>query len=505
MEGGISGQLDPGAHTGMSLWAGLATGVPLAVHGVAAAVEARPDGGGMQPTSARSWRAAPLWDSLTAQGVAAVAIGWPGTSCASSWNATVVDDRYAQAHATLDLDWPLAPRCVHPAHWRDALRELRVHPEDLDEKALRAAPAPVLAHAASMHAAVTYLVGASDWRFLAVHYGPLLAAGGVGAVLLFDAMLARLQALAGADCDLVVVGSDGLLTGAGPGFAQDLLVHGARPADVTATVLARFGLRSANAVGAALEGTRHPALRTIGPPAVASAGPIPDLDDMPETLAQQLRLEMARHAMADGDFGAAADWLEQVLQARPDDPELIYLLGHCRFFLGDWETTLVLGQRLTLTWPEHPWGQMMIGAALMQSGDSSAARPCLDAAASKAAGEPLACLRLGAIALHLGRAAEAEAHYRQALDDAACAADAHAGLGLALLAQGDMQGGEARLRASLGLRYHAPALHHRLGVLYASQGRSDMAAAALRTALAQRPGVAEVEALLARMTEAGRA
>lgn len=482
----------------MSLWAGLATGVALAEHGVAAALETRADGGGVQPASARSWRVAPLWDMLARAGVDAIAVGWPGTSCASAWRATVVDDRYAHAAATLDQDWPLAPRCIHPARWRERLRELRVHPEDLDEAALRAAPAAVLAHAASMHAAATCLIDAASWRFFAIHYGPLLAAGGAGAALLFDAFLARLRELAGADCDIVVVGSEGLLASAGAGFAADLLVHGAGPADITASVLARFGLRRENAAGRVLEGTLHASLRTI---AAAPAAPVahPRHPDEPELLAHERRLQLARNALADGDFSAAAAWLEALPQARADDPEALYLLGHCRFFLGDHGATLALGQRLQAGWPELPWGPLMIGAALMQGGDTAAARPQLDAAARLAGADPVASLRLGAIALHLGRAPEAEIHYARALADPACAADAQAGLGLARLAQGDLAGGEARLRASLGLRYHAPALHHQLGVLHAALGRREPALASLRTALAQRPGMPEVRALLERL------
>lgn len=499
MEGGISGRLEAGAHSGLSLWTGIATGVALAAHGVAAPLEARPDGGGVQAISARSWRAAPLWDMLAGQGVESIAVGWPGTSCASDWNATVVDERYAEAPATLAHDWPLAPRCVHPAHWRDTLRDLRVHPEDLDDKALRAAPAAVLAHAASMHAAATCLIAQAPWRFLAVHYGPLLAAGGVGAALLLDALLARLRQLAGADCDIVMAGSDGLLAAAGPGFAADLLVHGAGPADLTASVLARFGLRREGAAGRVLEGVRHGALREFAAPAAGAT-----LDaGVPGALDTVQRREMARHAMADGDFGAAAAWLEPLHEAGAGDPELLYLLGHCRFFMGQHEATLALGRRLAAAWPERPWGPMMIGAALMQGGDAAAAAPFLETAARLAAGEPLASLRLGAIALHLGRAAEAEAHYDRAAGDPACAADAQAGLGMARLAQGDLAGGEARLRASLGLRFHAPLLHHQLGVLYAAQGRRELAQASLRTALAQRPGLAGVQELLERVAREG--
>jgi Flp pilus assembly protein TadD len=475
--------------------------MPVTTHGIAAAYETRPDGGGVQPTGARSWRTAPLWETLQAHGIRSAVVGWPGTACATDWSATVVDERYAQAVATLDADWPLAPHCVHPAALRAPLRDLRIHPEELDDAALCAAPAVPLAHAVSCHAAATWLIESEPWQFLAVHYGPLLAGGQAGAALLFDAMLARLLELAGAGTDLVVVGSEGMLAAAGPGFASDVLVHGARPADVAATVLARFGLRRDDAPGRILEGTAHDALRGVAAPPVKAYAVVPaGADaDVHATVAQAERarlLELAGNALADGDFAAASALLEPALRERPDDPELAFLLGQCSFFLGDGQRALALGRTLVAAWPDRPWGPMMVGAALMQGGDAAAAGPYLDTAARLAGDDPQAALRLGAIALHLGRARDAERHYAVALRDASCAAAAHAGLGLARLAQGDTAGGEACLRASLGLQYHAPALHHQLGVLYASQGRREMAADALRTALAQRPGTVEVERLL---------
>jgi Flp pilus assembly protein TadD len=504
VEGGVSGRLDCGAQAGVTLWASVASGVAPTRHGIVGTEETRPDGGGVQPVGFRSWRAAPLWSTLHMQSIPTIVVGWPGTACATDWTGVVVDERYAHADAAPDLDWPLAPRCIHPASLRDTLADLRVHPADLAADALRAAPAPVLAHAASLHAAATALIESEAWACLAVHYGPLLSAGGVGAAMLFDAMLARLLALAGKDTDILIVGSGGsggggggggMLVAAGPGFAADVLVHGARPVDVAATVLARFGLRQEDAAGRVVEGATHGALRVIQAPAMAAAATHGDRaqPDSARVLA------LAAHAMADGDFGAAAALLEPAWRHRPTDPEIAFSLGQCRFFLGDGAGTLALGKLLIDAWPQRPWGPMMVGAGLMLGGDTAGAQPYFDSAARLAGDDPLAALRLGAIALHLGQARKAEAYYAVALAHPPCAADARAGMGLARLAQGDADGGEAQLKAALGLRYHAPALHHQLGVVYASQGRWVLAAASLRTSLAQRPGVAEVVELLRRV------
>lgn len=497
VEHGISGHLSIGLQSRMSFWTSVATGLPLLRHGVCPERETRPDEAGMQPTSARSWRVAPVWDVLAAQGVDTIAVGWPGSSCATHWRTNGVDDRYAEATDSLALDWPLAPSCIQPVAWRALLRDLRVHPDDLDETATRAAPPSVLAHAASMHAAATCLMEDAAWRFLAIHYGPLLAAGGVGAAMLFDAMLGRLQILAGSSCDIVVAGSGGLLAAAGPGFERDLLIHGARSADVGMTALARFGLRHAENWGSVLNGTMHGHLVVVDDdtarPLHATAGAA----DLP--VPYETQLEIARQALADGDFGDAASQLASLLRKHPEDPELLCLSGQCQFFLGDPKETLSIGQRIVAAWPDRPWGYIVTAAGLVLSGDWTAARSPLETAVQLAEGCPRAYLLLGAIALRMGAAAEAAHYYLQALDDLSIAADAQAGLGLACMAQGDLTAAENRFRASLGLRYHAPAVHYQLGVLHASQGRTDKAIAALSTSWSQRPDVPEVAELMHRI------
>jgi len=507
VDGGISGKLATGVQTGPTLWASVASGVGVATHGIAAALEMRADGGGTQAAGFRSWRAAPVWETLHAAGVSSIAVGWPGTACATDWQATVVDPRYAATAATLHTDsdgeaelaeWPLAPRCVHPAALRDALRDLRLHPVELDAHAVGAAPADVLAHAASMHAAATWLIESTPWQFAAVHYGALLAAGGDGAAMLFDAMIARLLLLAnnddGTSADIVIVGSEGLLIAAGPGFAADVLVHGATVADLAASVLARFGLRREDAAGRVLDGVNYATLRTVAAPpmAVVHAG-----DDAP--LVRERLGNLVADAMASGDFAAATALLAPAMVEWPDDHTLAFMLGQCHFYLGDSAAARTIGATLAQAWPDRPWGPMLTGAALMQAGDVDAAQPHLERAAELAGDDPAAALRLGAIAVHLGQLDAAERHYHVALRHPQCAAAARAGLGMARLARGDNAGGEQQLRASLGIDYHAPALHHQLGVLYASQGRFDSAVAALQTALAQQPGNAKAATLLAQV------
>ena len=509
VDAGSSGTLACARQAHATLWASVATGVPPAVHGIAGAQEVRPDGGGVQPIGARSWRSAPLWQTLEAEGILSAVVGWPATASADLWQGTVIDDRYSEPNASQREDWPLPPRCISPVRLRKVLRELRVHPGELDAAALRIAPAHVIAQSASLHAAATHIAEIEDWHFLAVHYGALLEVPGEGTAALFDAMIGRLLALAGPDTDIIVAGSRGMLIAAGPGFAADALLHGASPVDIAATVLARFGLQQEDGAGRVFAGVQHGALRSIGAPAMQAPQALSDVAPssphatrLMAAAEHAMLIAQATAAMSEGDHAGAAVLLDQALEQQPGQLDICALLGQCLFFLGDWQRCLAIGETLARAWPERPWGAMMVGAALMLSGDVAAATVHLQTASRLAAGDPRASVRLGTIALHLGRPREAEAHYKAGFSSAATAADARAGFGLARLAQGDAAGAEAHLRASLGLRFHAPALHHQLGLLFASQRRWDDAANTLRTALTQSPGLAEAAKLLRQVNDA---
>ena len=505
VETGTSGVLHGPALPAAMFWGSIVTGRPPSSHGIVGELEVRPDRGGVQPVSARSWRATPVWRILATEGVATAVIGWPATAPAATWQGCVVDDRFARPAGSLTEDWPLPPDCIAPKRLRAVLRGLRVHPEELDDSATGSLPPALLAAAASVHAAATHIAEHEPWRFLTVYYGLLAQVGGDLAWRFQDAMLGRLLALAGPDTDAIVVSPGGVLVAAGPGFAADVIVHGAGVADIVPTVLARFGLSQAGGAGRTLEGTKCGDLRRV----VAPPMPTPSPGDAPPAspaaapliadVEYRALLHLGSAALAAGDHAAAAGSFEAVLALRPDDFDARFQLGQCRFFLGDWPGCLELGRALAEAVPASPWGPMMVGAALALGGDALAAAPHLRAASRLAGRNPAAHVRLGAVAMHLGRFRDAEAHYAQALAIDPRSADARAGFGLARLALGDASGAEASLRASLGLQHHAPALHHQLGLLFAAQRRWPEAAAALRVALAQHPDLADAATLLRRV------
>ena len=513
VESGSSGVLDPNGLAGPMLWPTVATGVMPAVHGILGALELRADVGGVQPVGARSWHAPPVWQVAAEAGMAAAAIGIPGTSPATAWpGCCVVDDRYAAAPTSEWEDWPPAPGCIAPVRLREALRPLRVHPGELDAAARGGLPAGPLAAAVSIHAAAAHVAEHEDWRLLTVYYGLLAADGSDAAYEFQDAMLQRLMHLAGPGADTVVVSASGVLIAAGPGFARDAVLHGAGPADVAATVLARLGLRRPGAAGRVLDGTRHGPLRDCAATPRPAPAPVPAGSGGPPPGQEAARLvaEVEHHALvqrglaalAGGDHAAAALPLRAALAVRPDDLSALLLLGQCAVFLGDHADGARIGRRLAAARPDLPWGAMLAGASLALAGDDPGAAPLLAEAAALAGADPQAHVRLGALHLHLGRPADAEGHYRRALALDAALPEARAGLGLVLVAVGDAAGAEVQLRLALGLRYHAPALHLQLGTLQAAQGRLVEAAASLRAALAQHPGLPGAAAGLRRVEDA---
>ncbi len=497
IEAGASATLDTLSQHGPTFWTSIATGMPPTAHGVCTGLEVRADGGGVQRAGARSWCAPPVWQALAEAGIATAVVAWPAIAPADRWPGCAIDDQIVEPPIAPRMDWPLPPHCITPVRLRPTLRGLRVHPAELAGAALGGLPARAVAEAATVHAIATHIAEHESWRLLAVYYDLLSQDDGDAAWQFQDAMLARLIDLAGPRSDVIVVSSRGVLIAVGPGFRADSLIHAACGYDVAPTVLAQFGLRADHATGRALGAAECRSLQTIHVsmprqhPRERPPSPPPDTAAarLVASVEHEAVLQRAASALYAGAYASSAALLEKLVTDKPDDMQARFLLGQCRFFLGEWQACLEIGRYLSEALPSSPWGAMMMGAALALSGDRAAADVNLQAAAALAGDDPVVHIRLGAIALHLGRPLDARAHYEAALATDPNAADARAGLGLACLAQRDAAGAEAHLRASLGLRFHAPILHQQLGIVLAAQRRWAEAADALRTALMQNPNL----------------
>ena len=306
---------------GRALWASIATGRSPAVHGIMAGKVPRSDGGGVQPVGQTAWRHPAFWQTLQAAGRQTITVNWPATEPATAWAGTHVDSRFARATGP-DFDtWAVPRRSVAPDTLRAALRDLRVHPTDVEGAML--APfvpklneidqyrslslvnlAVALAEVSTVHAVTTALLAEQDWDVAAVHYHCLEAIqrlflhDGIDlrfentvdiAYMFTDAMLGRLMELAGEDTTIWVVSPNGVRPGMdgkavgwrASGFiaARGRWIEAGRTldpmrlVDIAPSLLARFGLV------AETDGKRIPALapgmsrRTVMTPRPAAPAP----------------------------------------------------------------------------------------------------------------------------------------------------------------------------------------------------------------------------------------
>jgi tetratricopeptide (TPR) repeat protein len=139
----------------------------------------------------------------------------------------------------------------------------------------------------------------------------------------------------------------------------------------------------------------------------------------------------------------------QVLQAAPDDPDVLHLLGLVYHGAGQLEPAVDLFREAIAIKPSAPM-HYNLGVALQGLGD-------LDAAA---------------------------ASYRRALAIDPANADAHCNLGAALKQLGQLDAAEESFRNALAIRPHDASAHSNLGIVLEGQGKVDAAILSYRNAIA---------------------
>ncbi|MHC4215891.1 MAG: alkaline phosphatase family protein, partial [Planctomycetota bacterium] len=301
------------------LWSSIATGALGSSHDILTFVE--PNGcGDVRPAQSTSRRRKAIWNILSESGLRSSVIAWPATHPSEPIEGIIVSDRFPHATGPAAELWPADQHTVHPPDLHDRLMGLRVSPEQLSIKQLTsfvprlseidlkndqriAHIATLLAQAASVQKAATWLAQQAAWDFMAVHFGMLggLSHGflqyqappaeGVSeqdselygdAVMtgykLYDMMLGRLLQLVGPETLVILVSDhgfnktpisivpkhlefkiaslpseprysylryhrrDGVICITGPGVREDELIHGAKLTSIAPTILAYFGL-----------------------------------------------------------------------------------------------------------------------------------------------------------------------------------------------------------------------------------------------------------------------
>jgi hypothetical protein len=175
-------------------WTSIVTGHRADVHGVLAATEPDPALGVLRPVSSRARRTAAVWEMVEASGLTSHVIAWPATDPVGPSRGVVVSDQFAASPPPHGEPWPVEPGSLAPGRVVESLAALRVHADDLVAAQLTpfvprlaevdpscdhrpAAVASVVAEAATVHAAATWVLEHEPWDLVMVHHASLSRLG----------------------------------------------------------------------------------------------------------------------------------------------------------------------------------------------------------------------------------------------------------------------------------------------------------------------------------------
>jgi predicted AlkP superfamily phosphohydrolase/phosphomutase/tetratricopeptide (TPR) repeat protein len=189
VEGGVMGNLATIQPVlSPMLWTSIATGKRAYKHGIHGFSEPDPKSGAIRPITNLSRSTKAVWNILHQQGLKSHVVGWWPSHPAEPIRGSMVSNRYHQAPGSLNKPWPLRPGTVFPPELAKELRDLRVHPHELEGEMLLPfvpdAPqidqakdkrltvvAKTVAECSSIHAAATHLLHTQrDWDFAAIYY-----------------------------------------------------------------------------------------------------------------------------------------------------------------------------------------------------------------------------------------------------------------------------------------------------------------------------------------------
>ena len=201
-----------------------------------------------------------------------------------------------------------------------------------------------------------------------------------------------------------------------------------------------------------------------------------------------MQAAMAHHRA--GRFAEAEAIYQQILQADPQHPDALHMLGLVAAQVGNFQVAITLFQRAIASKPSDPSFHSNLGLALQSSGAlEQAAASYRNAIALKPAANYHASL--AEVLTMLQQWEPAAASYRAALAGAPRDAQARYGLGYVLRQQGQAEDALRSYQQALAIKPDLAAAHNDLGVIYKQQNKLDAAIASYRKALALQPDNAE--------------
>ncbi|MEX2381786.1 MAG: alkaline phosphatase family protein [Opitutales bacterium] len=169
------------------LWTSIATGKRAWKHGILGFTEPCPSTGGIRPITNLSRKTKAVWNIFSQQGWRSNVIGWWPSHPAEPINGVMVSNHFQLASGKPGEDRPLLPGTVYPSELTEPLKEMRIHPAELENSHIlpfipRAAEidqekdkrmalcAKVVAEISSIHAAATACMQLEPWEFMAIYY-----------------------------------------------------------------------------------------------------------------------------------------------------------------------------------------------------------------------------------------------------------------------------------------------------------------------------------------------
>lgn len=212
-----------------------------------------------------------------------------------------------------------------------------------------------------------------------------------------------------------------------------------------------------------------------GVPAAARPGQPPDLAE-------------ARRLVEEGRIEAAAEHLEEVRRARPDDPGPLWMLAVARLRLGAFAEAAELGGALAALTPTNPNGLVLRAAALRELGEMEGAETALREALDRDPAHPEARRDLALLLAARGRGGEAIRELEILRAEHPGRAEVLAPLGVLFVQQGRGAEGLSALTAAAQADPGSFEAQHHLGALHSRLGSFGEAGRRLEAALALRPG-----------------
>ena len=207
------------------------------------------------------------------------------------------------------------------------------------------------------------------------------------------------------------------------------------------------------------------------------------------TIPEALNLALQHHRA--GRLPEAEALYRQILQAQPDHPDALHLLGMIAYQVGKHEVAVAYVKQAIALNPAVAEFHNNLGTVYLELNQVEAASCHFNTALQLHPDYAEAQYNLANLLRKVEKFEEAAAHYRKALDLKPDYTAAYNNLGLTLHSQGKLAEAVAHYQKALALMPTYAEAHSNLGITLADQGHLEEAVAHYQKALAMKPAFAE--------------